>query len=56
MDKGENDHAPSAADDIPFEFMGHHAFIAKKCNERFEREDGTCGNIIYKKDKLYKRK
>lgn len=42
------------ADDIPFDFMGHHAFIAKKCNERFEREDGKCGNIIYKKEKLYK--
>ncbi len=41
MDKGENDHAPSAADDVPFKFMGHHAFIAKKCNsglsERTER-------------------
>ena len=40
------------ADDIPFELMGHHAFIAKKCNERFEREDGKCGNIIYKKENL----
>lgn len=41
------------ADDIPFEFMGYHALIAKKCNERFEREDGKCGNIIYSKEKLY---
>lgn len=41
------------ADDIPFHFMGNHAYIAKKCNERFEREDGKCGNIIYSKEKLY---
>lgn len=40
------------ADDIPFEFMGHHAFIAKKANERFERTDGGEGNIIYDKEKL----
>lgn len=26
--QGENDHAPGAADDVPFEFMGHHALIA----------------------------
>lgn len=43
-------------DDIPFEFMGQHAFIAKKCNKRFQREDGVCGNIIYNKDNLYKKK
>ena len=40
------------ADDIPFEFMGHHAFVAKKANERFERADGGEGNIIYDKEKL----
>ena len=40
------------ADDIPFEFMGHHAFIAEKANERFERADGGEGNIIYDKEKL----
>lgn len=40
------------ADDIPFEFMGHHAFVAKKANERFERVDGGEGNIIYDKEKL----
>lgn len=43
------------ADDIPFDFMGNHAYIAKKCNERFQREDGKCGNIIYSKDKLHRR-
>ena len=41
------------ADDLPFEFMGMKAFIAKKCNERFEREDGKFGNIIYNKNKLF---
>jgi len=40
-------------DDIPFEFMGMHAFIARKCSERFQREDGVCGNFIYDKAKLY---
>ena len=43
------------ADDLPYNFMGHHAFIAKNCNERFERTDGKCGNIIYSKEKLYKK-
>lgn len=41
------------ADDLLFEFMGMKAYIAKKCNERFEREDGKFGNIIYNKQKLY---
>lgn len=41
-------------DDIPFQFMGNQAYIAKKCNEHFLREDGKCGNIIYSKEKLYK--
>ena len=40
------------ADDLPFEFMGMQAYIAKKCNERFEREDGKSGNIIYNKENL----
>lgn len=42
------------ADDIPFNFMGHEAFIAKDCNERFQRWDGKCGNIIYSKNKLHR--
>ncbi|MDD3218597.1 MAG: MBL fold metallo-hydrolase [Lachnospiraceae bacterium] len=41
------------ADDLPFEFMGMKAYIAKKCNERFQREDGKSGNIIYNKTKLH---
>ena len=40
------------ADDILFEFMGHHAFVAKRANERFERVDGGEGNIVYDKEKL----
>ena len=38
--------------DIPYDFRGYHAFIAKKCNRRFEREDGKSGNIVYNKEKL----
>lgn len=40
-------------DDLPFEFMGMKAFIAKKCNERFEREDGKFANLVYNKNKLF---
>lgn len=40
-------------DDIPFDFMGNHAYIAKKCDSHFHREDGKCGNIIYSKEKLH---
>lgn len=46
--------ANGGSDDVPYEFMGMHAFIAKKCNERFQRDDGKCGNFIYSKEKLYK--
>lgn len=42
------------ADDIPFEFMGMKACVAKKCNERFERLDGKCGNLIYCKERIWK--
>lgn len=42
------------ADNIPYEFMGMQAYIAMRCNERFEREDGKSGNVIYNKNKLYK--
>ena len=40
------------ADDLPFEFMGTKACIAKKCSPRFEREDGKHGNLIYNKNKI----
>lgn len=39
-------------DDVPFEFMGMKAYIAKKCNECFEREDGKYANLIYSKEKI----
>ena len=42
------------ADDVPFNFMGREAFVAKKANERFERLDGGEGNIIYSKNKIWK--
>lgn len=34
-------------DDVPFEFMGKHAAVAKKANERMERADGGFANLIY---------
>lgn len=40
------------ADDIPFEFMGKQAYIAKRCNEQFERADGKSANLIYDKKKI----
>jgi len=43
-------------DDVPFEFMGMKACVAKKCNERFERLDGKCGNVIYSKERIWKEK
>lgn len=43
------------ADDVPFDFMGNHAFVAKKANECFQRLDGGEGNIIYSKEKIYKK-
>lgn len=39
-------------DDIPFDFMGQRAYIAKKANAQFERVDGGFGNIIYSKEKV----
>ncbi|MDO4286040.1 MAG: MBL fold metallo-hydrolase [Eubacteriales bacterium] len=40
------------ADDLPFSFMGRQAYIAKRCNERFEREDGKSGNLIYSRERV----
>lgn len=39
------------ADDLSFEFMGTQAYIAKKCNEQFERADGKSANLVYSKEK-----
>lgn len=35
------------SDDVPFDFMGQRAYIAKRANEKFERVDEGFGNIIY---------
>lgn len=36
------------SDDVPFEFMGQKAFIAKAMNPTtMQRVDGGCGNIVY---------
>ena len=43
------------ADDVPFNFMGQQAFVAKKANEYFNRLDGGEGNIIYSKEKIRKK-
>lgn len=42
----------SKSDDIPFDFMGQRAYIAKKTDVKFERIDGGYGNIIYSKEKV----
>lgn len=39
-------------DDVPFDFMGGHYFIAKAIRPGFKRTDGGEGNIIYNKAKL----
>ncbi|WAG66550.1 hypothetical protein LL037_05245 [Clostridium estertheticum] len=39
-------------DEVPFEFMGQKAYIAKQANTQFERVDGGFGNIIYSKEKV----
>ncbi len=39
-------------DDVPFDFMGQRAYIAKKADANFERIDGAFGNIIYCKEKV----
>lgn len=39
-------------DDVPFDFMGQRAYIAKKANAQFERADGGFGNIVYSKEKV----
>jgi hydroxyacylglutathione hydrolase len=40
------------ADNVPFDFMGHAALIAKKMNSDFSREDGKRGNIVYNPQKI----
>jgi hypothetical protein len=39
-------------DDVPFNFMGHEAFIAKAMDIKTGRLDGGIGNIVYSKEKV----
>lgn len=41
-------------DDVPFEFMGKKALIAKKISEGISRSDGRTGNIVYSKKHVLK--
>ncbi|WP_455437600.1 MBL fold metallo-hydrolase [Hungatella hathewayi] len=41
-------------DDVPFEFLGVKAYIAKKQNKDLLRSDGGTANIVYSKDKVTK--
>jgi hydroxyacylglutathione hydrolase len=40
-------------DDVPFDFMGYTAYIAKETDQNMRRLDGGLGNIIYSKEKVY---
>ncbi len=42
-------------DDLPFDFMGGHYYIAKAIAPGFKRVDGGEGNIVYNKDKVFKK-
>ena len=42
-------------DDMPFDFMGEKAFLAKTLTPK-GRADGGVGNIVYKKDRVWKTK
>lgn len=47
-----NEALSGKADDVPFNFMGNTAYIAKKADDHFHRLDGRSGNIIYSKEHL----
>jgi hydroxyacylglutathione hydrolase len=40
-------------DNLPFEFMGQTALIAKAMNQDFSRVDGKTGNIVYNPGKIF---
>lgn len=40
------------SDNIPFEFMGQSALIAKAMNQDFSRIDGKTGNIVYNPNRV----
>lgn len=48
-----NDVLYNESDDIPFEFMGMTAYIAKKIGENMMRKDGGLGNIVFNKNKVF---
>jgi glyoxylase-like metal-dependent hydrolase (beta-lactamase superfamily II) len=39
-------------DDVPFNFMGEQAYIAKAVDSSMHRRDGGLGNIVYSKEKV----
>ena len=40
-------------DDVPFQFMGKTAFIAKAVTREMNRVDGGLGNIVYSPDRIW---
>ncbi|MCM8711527.1 MBL fold metallo-hydrolase [Clostridium sp. SYSU_GA19001] len=42
------------SDDIPFNFLGETAYIAKAVDVNMARIDGGLGNIVYSKEKVHK--
>ena len=40
-------------DDVPFQFMDKHAFIAKAMTLEMNRVDGGIGNIVYSPDRIW---
>ncbi len=49
-----NDILEGNVDDVPFDFMGGHYYIAKAIQPGFKRVDGGEGNIVYNKEKVHK--
>jgi hydroxyacylglutathione hydrolase len=41
------------SDEVPFNFMGHQAVIAKKVDNNMRRLDGGLGNVIYNNERIY---
>lgn len=40
-------------DDVPFDFMGNKAYIAKEMGPEMQRTDGGLGNIVYNKNQIF---
>lgn len=43
----------ASVDDVPFEFMGQNALIAKRTEQGISRADGKTGNIVYSKNHVF---